>query len=246
MNTRWKELGGLSCQIADGRADDSPPCLVVILCHGYGAPGTDLVPISWNMSVHYPELANRVVYVFPAAPFSLADQGLLDGRAWWQVDIGRLAMAIERGDLRSVQNELPEDLISSREKLTKLVEEAKAEYDVPTSRVILGGFAQGSILATDVALRMPESPAALCIWSGTLMCEDQWSKLAVERRGTPVLQSHGRNDPLLPFDGAIWLRDVLVAAGMNVDFHEFMGDHTIPLEVLEKFGLMMDQLIAQE
>ena len=78
------------------------------------------------------------------------------------------------------------------------------------------------------------------------MCEDQWSKLAAQRQGTPVLQSHGRNDPLLPFDAAIWLRDVLVAAGMDVDFHEFAGDHTIPLEVLEKFGLMMDQLIIDQ
>ena len=243
MNTRWKELGGLSCQVADGRKDESPPSLVVILCHGYGAPGTDLVPLSWNMSVHYPELANRVVYVFPSAPYSLADIGLFDGRAWWQVDIGRLTMAIERGDLRKVQNEHPEDMLSSRDKLASLVEDAKQQYQVPISKIILGGFSQGAILATDVALRLSESPAALCIWSGTLMCEDQWSQLASQRQDTPVLQSHGRNDPLLPFNGAVWLRDMLVAAGMNVDFHEFQGDHTIPLEVLEKFGMMMDQLV---
>jgi phospholipase/carboxylesterase len=246
MNTRWKELGGLSCQVADGRKDKSPPSLAVILCHGYGAPGTDLVPLSWNMSVHYPELANRVVYVFPSAPYSLEDVGLFEGRAWWQVDIGRLSAAIERGELRRASDELPDDMLRSREKLAGLVEEVKSEYQVPTAQIILGGFSQGSILATDVALRLPESPAALCIWSGTLMCEDQWSQLAAQRRETPVLQSHGRNDPLLPFQAAIWLRDMLVAAGMNVDFHEFAGDHTIPLEVLEKFGMMMDRLIIEK
>ncbi len=245
MNTRWQELGGLSCQIVDGRSDPTSPGLVVILCHGYGAPGTDLVPISWNMSVHYPELADRVVYVFPSAPYSLEEQGLFDGRAWWHVDIGRLTMSIERGELRALRNELPEDLADSRQKLLKLVDEAQVNFGVPASRIVLGGFSQGSILATDAALRMPESPGALCIWSGTLMCETVWSELAIARRGLPVLQSHGRRDPLLPFAAAVWLRDLLVAAGLQVDFCEFEGDHTIPLEVLERFGALMDKMIME-
>ena len=155
-------------------------------------------------------------------------------------------MAIERGDLRHVQDELPDDMLSSREKLTNLVAAVTTEFGVPTSNVILGGFSQGAILATDVALRLPESPAALCIWSGTLMCEEQWGQLAARRQDMPVLQSHGRNDPLLPFAAAIWLRDMLIDAGMNVDFHEFAGDHTIPLEVLEKFGMMMDEFMTAE
>ena len=50
--------------------------------------------------------------------------------------------------------------------------------------------------------------------------------------GRPVLQTHGRMDPVLPYEGAEMVRDTLAAAGLRVDFRPFMGGHTIPPEAL--------------
>jgi len=99
-------------------------------------------------------------------------------------------------------------------------------------RLVLGGFSQGAMLATDVTLRLEEAPAGLCVLSGTLLCEKEWRLRAARRAQLPILQSHGRQDPILPFQGAVWLQEMFEGAGMTVEFHPFDGPHTIPESVL--------------
>lgn len=242
MNIQSKTLGGLSCKIVDALESDRSPDWVVVLCHGFGAPGADLVPLGPEWISSNPELAEKVRFVFPEAPLSLDEFGMIGSRAWWHIDMERLAAAIEHGELRDLRGDLPEELPEARRLLMALVEDVKRETGLPASRLVLGGFSQGSILATDVALRLEEPPAALCIFSGTLLCQNEWKALAEKRGNLPVLQSHGRQDMILPFQGALWLRDMLTEAGLNVDFLEFDGEHTIPAEAMEKFSAMLGQL----
>ena len=101
-------------------------------------------------------------------------------------------------------------------------------------RSIVGGFSQGAMLATDTVLRLEEAPAALAILSGALVGEAEWTKLMPKRRGLSILQSHGRHDPILPFQGAVLLRDLWKDAGANVEFVEFAGGHGIDGDVLER------------
>jgi len=244
MSSRSINLGGLSCQVVEEIPDGNAPQLVVILCHGYGAPGTDLVPIGHELLTSHPNLTDKVRFVFPAAPLSLDEFGLYGARAWWPLDMNRLTAAIERGEFRDLRNDLPDELPEVREKFSALVREIRIETGLPNSRFVLGGFSQGSMLATDAALRLDETPAALCIWSGTLLCEDTWKELAAKRPDLHVLQSHGRQDPLLPFEAALWLRNMLIESGMDVDFIEFDGMHTIPLEALQRFGALLSRLTA--
>ena len=49
-----------------------------------------------------------------------------------------------------------------------------AATNLPYRRIVLGGFSQGSWVTTDVALRLEEPPAGLCILSGTLIVRDEW------------------------------------------------------------------------
>jgi phospholipase/carboxylesterase len=48
-----------------------------------------------------------------------------------------------------------------------------------------------------------------------------------------VLQSHGRGDPILPFDLAVRLRDHFRTAGLQVEWLEFNGGHGIPDGVVQ-------------
>ena len=190
-----------------------------------------------------PHLAERVQFVFPAAPLSLDDQGLYGGRAWWPLDVARLAAAIERGELRDQRRHFPAELPEARDGVMELLKILQDETQLPLSRFVLGGFSQGSMIATEVALRLPQSPAALVIWSGTLLCEDVWRELAATHRGLPVLQSHGTADPILPFEAAVWLRDLLQEAGAEVEFIEFYGPHTIPLEAIERTIALLERVV---
>lgn len=242
MASTSRKLGGLDCRILDALPVGQRPELEVVLCHGFGAPGTDLVPVGAEILRAAPHLAEKVQFVFPAAPLSLDDQGLYGGRAWWPLDIARLSLAIERGELRDQRHHTPDELPAARDKLMEAIQALQAETGLPLSRFVLGGFSQGAMIATETALRLPQSPAALIIWSGALLCENVWRELAKNHPGLPVFQSHGRFDPILPFEGAVWLRELLQEAGAEVTFLEFDGQHTIPLEALEHTVALLDRL----
>ncbi len=229
MNDLRTTLGSLTCHLIQASTDDTPPALAVVLCHGFGAPGDDLVPIGHELLARHPELA-LVRFAFPAAPIELGDLGFGEARAWWPLDVERLMAAHRQGAeaIRAMRREVPPGLSQARRQLLAFVDQLGRQSRLPLSRIILGGFSQGAMLATDVALHLEGRPAGLVIFSGTLLCEAEWRKRAALRAGLPVLQTHGRQDALLPFDSAEALRDLLKEAGLAVDFVPFEGGHTIP------------------
>ena len=137
------------------------------------------------------------------------------------------------------RDEQPPELPSVRHRLQQFVDAARIEAGLPWSRVILGGFSQGAMLALDLCLRLPESPGGLVVFSGTLLNETAWREAAPARRGLRVLQSHGSEDALLSFAAARRLADLLLEAGLEVDFVPFRGPHTIPHEVMARFAVFL-------
>lgn len=204
------------------------PTAAVILCHGFGAPGNDLVPLVDELIAVEPALASMRFYV-PAAPISLGNTGWGDARAWWPINLPTVAR-FQAGDptaLREFSKAEPHGMPLARQALLKLVNEVSTQTKLPLGRVMLGGFSQGAMLATDVALRLEEAPLGLVVLSGTLLLEDVWGPKARARAGLRVFQTHGRADPILAFVAAGWLRELLVQSGMQVEFEPFDGGHTI-------------------
>jgi phospholipase/carboxylesterase len=240
MHVITTELGELTCRVVGARE----PRLLVVLCHGYGAPGTDLVPLASEILHLRPELAEQVRFLFPEAPTTLPGF-FAEARAWWHIDVSRYEAAMRSGTLRDMRTEIPEGLPPSRRLLMGLIDAAQRETGLPMSRVVLGGFSQGAMLATDVTLRSEEAPAALVALSGTLLCEDEWRPRAAARAGLQVLQSHGRMDPILPFEAAEWLRDLFVESGMKVNFIPFDSVHTIPSEALVALAALIARLVEE-
>lgn len=211
---------------------------LVVLLHGFGAPGSDLVPLWRELS---PPPGTR--FAFPEAPLEL-ELGLEESRAWWMIDMLKLEAALSRGELRDLTRDVPDGLAEARALVIDMLDALERELGVEGSRVVLGGFSQGAMLALDVALRSERPLAGLVLLSGTLLAEEEWLPLMPKRAGLPVLQSHGRLDPLLPFSIAERLRDELARAGLAVKFLPFNGGHEIPgsaLSGLDQFlGATLD------
>jgi phospholipase/carboxylesterase len=156
-------------------------------------------------------------------------------------------LALQSGALRAgeaaerLAKEVPEGLSQARKLLLGLVSELTHQTKLPMSRLVLGGFSQGAMLATDVTLRLEEAPAALCAFSGALINRADWEKRAPIRKGLEVLQAHGRQDPILPFETGTALRDLLTGAGLKVDFIPFNGGHTLTLEALSRLGALLER-----
>lgn len=240
-----EQIGPLEC-ITMRPADTSEIRLSVVLCHGFGAPGTDLVALGPELVELRSELADHVEWIFPAAPLTLDHLGYGGGRAWWYLDMERLQLAIAAGKTRDLRADRPEGLLAARDALVKLVSELSASRERPLSSIYLGGFSQGSMLATDVMLQLPEPIAGLCVMSGTLLNEAEWRRRAAAVQPVPVLQSHGRTDPILPFEGAGWLRELLEQNGFPVDFLPFTGAHTIPYTMLQALADRLVELVADD
>lgn len=235
------EMGGLRVRITGGTdregGGDGP---VIVLLHGFGAPGDDLVPL-WRV---IPAPAGTR-FVFPEAPLSLAEAGYAEGRAWWMIDMERLIQRQRTGqvDEAKLRAEIPPGLEASRERVVAMLDEV--EKTMSPSRIVLGGFSQGAMLACDVALRTERPLAGLVMLSGTLIAETEWSPLMAKRRGLQVLQSHGQSDALLPFSAAERLRDELTTAGLDVKWVPFRGGHEIPPNVREELGAFVTRVLTR-
>jgi phospholipase/carboxylesterase len=222
------ELAGLRTRII-GPENASDAKVTVVLLHGFGAPGDDLVPLGQYMGVP----AAR--FVFPAAPIELG--GLYgDSRAWWRLDLMQLESDLRTGNIRDRRNEVPDGLVPVRTQVSALLEEVKSRYSIGDPQLVLGGFSQGAMVALDVALHRDTPPAGVALMSGTLLAESEWSARMPRLAGVPIVQSLGRADSLLPFSSAELLRDKLVAAGAKVEFVAFDGGHEIPPPVLAAVG----------
>lgn len=219
-------IAGLNVRIAGGvdreGGGDGP---VVVLLHGFGAPGDDLVPFWRVLSV-----PRETRFVFPEAP--LAPPELGGGRAWWPIDL--IAMQVERarGQRSDRSRQEPEGLAAAREHVIALLDGVEERMGVAGDRIVLGGFSQGAMVSCDVALRTDRPLAGLALLSTTLLCRQIWEPRMPLRKGLPVFQSHGHRDELLPFEAAVELRDMLRAAGCALDWIEFNGGHEVPQAVL--------------
>lgn len=207
---------------------------LVVLLHGFGAPGDDLVPLA-----PYLKVPKAVRFVFPAAPLRL-DFGMGDtARAWWMLDMERLMTARAQGLWEPLSQEVPRGLESARNHLAELLRVAVKQLDVPQNQLILGGFSQGAMLALDYTLRSDMPLAGLVLLSTTIIAKQEWVTAFPARKGLQVFQSHGTHDDILAHAVAEQLREHLTSAGLWVHWSEFRGGHEIPLSVLVELALSL-------
>jgi phospholipase/carboxylesterase len=200
----------------------APAATTVVLLHGFGAPGDDLVGLAGALTAP-PDTR----FVMPAAPLALP--GLYgDARAWWMLDLARIERALA-GIVDDRSDEVPDGLLEARALIAGLVDDL---YRGGTKRVVLGGFSQGAMLALDTLLHIDHPIAGLAFLSGTRINAAAWRARLARVKELPVVMSHGTADPLLPFAAAASLRDELRGAGADVDWIEFAGGHEIPQTVL--------------
>jgi phospholipase/carboxylesterase len=201
-----------------------------VLLHGYGSAAEHWLPYAQTIP-----LGSQGRFLFPQAPEMVARQdGLSDGRAWWDLDLaahrrpGRIGVDLTEEDPHGV------------ERASQLVRRALTrEGNSGTRPFVLGGFSQGALVACEVAFSSDEPLAALVILSGTPLDRAGWSAGMSTRKSLPVFMSHGRADTILPFDLAERLHAELVAAGLSVTFIPFDGGHAIPEAVVTALGAFL-------
>ena len=115
----------------------------------------------------------------------------------------------------------------SREFLFHLLDDLRAK-NFPTDQIILFGFSQGCLMTLEVGLRYPHLFAGLIGVSGYAhepeKLVQEMSPVARQQR---FLFTHGTQDTLIPFAAVKKQVEQFQAAGLQIEWHEFVKAHTI-------------------
>ncbi len=187
---------------------------LVVLMHGYGAAGDDLVFLAEQL---HERLGGSVRFALPVAPLP----GPANGLAWWPLELGDERPA-DRGD------EAPAGLASARRDVIAWLEGQAREGRLDPARTVIAGFSQGAMLAADVGIEWDRELAGVVMLSGGPIDLARWERRMRERRPPPFLITHGDGDPLLAFSAAARLRERIEQAGGSARLLAFDGRHGIP------------------
>ena len=221
-----RKIGYLECIEVLG--EESGPTFVMF--HGYGADMMDLASLS--QAVQAPKTTN---WYFPNGHLSVPLGEHYEGRAWFPISADRLA-----GNDVDLSTIVPPGLKRARETALDFISKLKVE----PSKLMLGGFSQGAMLATEVALHMEKPPAGIALLSSTLVNSENTLTLAKKHAGLKFFQSHGSRDQVLSFALAQKLEAVLKEAGWVGQLQRFEGGHEIPSEVLIQLGAFTRKVLA--
>lgn len=184
---------------SDRRGPDKATSVVVLL-HGYGADGADLLGLANPLSPHLPGTAFHA----PDAPEPSANNPT--GRQWFPIpwldgsteDMARASMGRSLDDLNA------------------FIDEVLAREGVGPERLVLVGFSQGTMMALHLAPRRDKQVAGVVGFSGRLLAPELLHEARVK---PPVLLIHGDHDQMVPFADMGLAGDALVGAGFTVYSH---------------------------
>lgn len=181
---------------------NSKPEALVILIHGYGSNGADLISLAAMMQPSLPFAA----FVAPNAPSPLPHMAA--AYQWWPIETFSM---VERAT----------GAAAAAPALDAFISEELDKAGLTSDRLLLVGFSQGTMMALHVGLRRPEAIAGIVGISGMLVAPDRLEADICSR--PPVLLIHGTEDDVVPFRSMELASSGLADVGVPVDTHASAG-----------------------
>ena len=185
----------------------------VVLLHGYGSDGRDLI----GLGSYWRDLLPDALFVAPNAPYPC--DVVAGGYQWFPLDV-------ERPDYRL------DGAVAVRPVIVKFLDDLWAQTRLGPGNTILGGFSQGAMMALHVGTTMERPLMGVLAFSGALIAspnfgEDRFAK-------PPVCLVHGDADPVVPPALSAQADVLLRSKGFPVSYHVSRGaGHTIAPDGLE-------------
>src|SRR5438309_5890172 len=199
------------------------PRRLVILLHGLGADGNDLI----GLAPYWARLLPGAEFLSPNAPFPCDTAPY--GYQWF-----------------SSQDRSPEAVLggvrAAAPILDAFIDEALKERGLGSRELALVGFSQGTMMSLFVGLRRAKPVAGIVGFSGRLLAPEL---LATELRSRPrTLLVHGTDDPLVPYESLPAAETALRSAGVPVDTLTCPGiGHSIDENGLRQGGAFLKDVL---
>jgi phospholipase/carboxylesterase len=173
----------------------------VVLCHGVGADGHDLI----DLAPHWAAALPHAAFAAPDAPEPY-DQAPF-GRQWFSL--------ADRTPAR-----LAAGAAVAAGALGRFIDAELLRLQLPASAYALVGFSQGAMTALHAGLRRAVPPRAILAYSGALLAPEGIAGPGIADSGAslpPVLLVHGEADEVVPAERSRQAAAALRAAGVAVD-----------------------------
>lgn len=200
------------------------PDFLVILLHGVGSSGADLVPLGAALDRFVP----NAKFVSPNAPEPSAFGA---GYQWFSV----VGVTTENRVAR---------VIAARDGFDAVIEAAITEngFADKRQRVAFVGFSQGSIMALDALATGRHSLAAVVSFAGRLATPDPLTPPI----NAEALLLHGDADPVIPSTETRAAAERLLSAGVMVETEILPGiGHTIAPQSIQTAGRFLARQFAE-
>ncbi len=175
---------------------------LVVLCHGYGADGNDLI----GLAPHWQRLLPTAAFVAPNAPERCAPSPR--GYQWFPLS-------------RINLHELTRGVESAAPALDAFLDSELKRLGLGSDRLALVGFSQGTMMALHVGLRRRPAPLAIVGFSGLLVSPEKLP--AFDLPGPPILLTHGDADQTIPIAAMFQSVPELGRAGLVTRWHVSPG-----------------------
>jgi phospholipase/carboxylesterase len=193
-----KIVNGASLQPRSGE----PPRKIVLLLHGFGSSGTDMISLAPQWQDALPD----TLFLAPHAPQRCGMMGT--GYQWWGLS-GFAPSALAAG------------AASAAPAIDAFIDRKLAQYGLTEADLALVGFSQGTMMALHIALRRPCAVAAVVGYSGMIT---GIAGLAHSDISKPrVLLVHGTADPVVPVAALHMSESELKRLGVEVTTHISYG-----------------------
>jgi phospholipase/carboxylesterase len=185
-------------------ASGGEPRQAVILLHGYGSDGADLI----GLAPHWQDALPDAVFISPNAPEQCRQ--LASGFQWFDI-------SFEGDRLASRQM----GVLKARPVLVEFLGDLWSQSGITPENTILAGFSQGAMMALHVGLSLPQRLMGIIAFSGAFVPPEGFGMTAFAQ--PPVCLIHGDMDnvvdPELSADAELALR----LAGYDVSYHVSEG-----------------------
>jgi phospholipase/carboxylesterase len=173
----------------------------MVLCHGYGADGNDLI----GLAPHWQRLLPTVAFAAPNGP-----ERCPGGAGYQWFPIARLD-----------PEETQRGVVSAASSLEDFLDAELKRLGLPAGRLMLAGFSQGTMMSLHVGLRRPVKPAAILGYSGMLAAPEALPEL--DSDAPPILLVHGDADTVIPVQALFAAAGALGRAGALLQWHISKG-----------------------
>lgn len=206
------------------KVENNPNNPSIVMLHGYGANGRDLVGLS-----QVPKLSKlNLNWYFLEAPLDPPELAAFGGKAWFSLTLSSFNPNMNAGALEKFYSMESDEFKDSLQTLKDSIWNLELK-----NKVYIGGFSQGAMMAANVFMEDANSYEGLIALSGAPLNYKKWK---TTRANKPVFISHGEQDPVLPFKCGTDLSEKLKDSDLSVEHIWFQGGHEIPMNVLNKLS----------